>query len=167
MEEDGFYVATRVVNPALVQYRHFIIEAYGLKAVSRPTEYSHLSDVAMYIRLEDLRDKLALGQLSRQQFAGEVLALLQKNPDASREAVQILAELYKALTGENPPLIPKPGERPADLTEKLISVGKVNVGVSGRSVGVQRVTCPSCGGEATFLRTLNRYYCFNCKRYVT
>jgi len=46
-------------------------------------------------------------------------------------------------------------------------LGSAGVGVSGRSVGVQRVTCPSCGGEATFLRTLNRYYCFNCKRYVT
>jgi len=27
--------------------------------------------------------------------------------------------------------------------------------------------CPSCGREATLLRTLGRYYCFNCKRYVT
>lgn len=26
--------------------------------------------------------------------------------------------------------------------------------------------CPYCGGEATFLATLGRYYCFNCKRYA-
>jgi len=45
--------------------------------------------------------------------------------------------------------------------------GSAGVNVSGRSVGAHLVTCPSCGREAAFLRTLNRYYCFNCKRYVT
>jgi len=144
MEEDGFYVATRVVNPALVQYRHFIIEAYGLKAVSRPTEYSHLSDVAMYIRLEDLRDKLARGQLSRQQFAGEVLALLQKHPDASREAVQILAELYKALTGESPPPIPKPSERRVDSATKTVGVCPRCV-LNGDTSAKPLFRCQYCG----------------------
>jgi len=28
------------------------------------------------------------------------------------------------------------------------------------------VICPRCGKEAVFLSTLNRYYCFHCKKYV-
>jgi len=28
------------------------------------------------------------------------------------------------------------------------------------------VVCPRCGKEAVFLRTLNKYYCFHCKKYV-
>jgi len=28
------------------------------------------------------------------------------------------------------------------------------------------VICPRCGKEAVFLRTLNKHYCFYCKRYV-
>jgi len=27
-------------------------------------------------------------------------------------------------------------------------------------------TCPYCGGEAVFLTTLARHYCFDCKRYI-
>jgi len=29
-----------------------------------------------------------------------------------------------------------------------------------------RIICPRCGGEAVLLRTINRYYCFHCRRYI-
>ena len=37
---------------------------------------------------------------------------------------------------------------------------------SSRGVGCAVVTCPYCGKPTYRLGTLDRYYCFNCKRYV-
>ena len=31
---------------------------------------------------------------------------------------------------------------------------------------IEAVRCPFCGSNAVKLNTLNRYYCFTCKRYV-
>jgi len=161
VQEDGFYVATRIVNPILVKYRHFIAETYGLGALIRPREYLHISDVALHARLEELRDELALGRITRDHYAREIVKLLAKYPHASQRAIEIVSELYEALTGGRP-LSPGASELSAVNPPPLRELpSQTPAGPQGVAV------CPSCGREATLLRTLGRYYCFNCKRYVT
>ncbi|MGC9086895.1 MAG: hypothetical protein ACP5IT_11945 [Thermoproteota archaeon] len=31
----------------------------------------------------------------------------------------------------------------------------------------KKKVCPYCGSEAYYLHTLDQYYCFNCKKYIS
>ncbi|QOJ78647.1 hypothetical protein IG193_07790 [Infirmifilum lucidum] len=49
------------------------------------------------------------------------------------------------------------------VKEHQIVVKVLGSGVSEASAG--RV-CPTCGLPATYINSLNKFYCFNCKKYV-
>ncbi|MEM3942984.1 MAG: hypothetical protein QXJ59_02765 [Thermofilaceae archaeon] len=106
---DGFYVATRVVNPVLVKYRSFIIRAYGLRAIDKPHEYIHLSDVSLYVELERLRDSLARNEIVEEVFAERMLKLAAEHANLSSEVLRLLSELYQQLTGRSFPAEPSVG----------------------------------------------------------
>lgn len=112
MEEDGFYTATRIVNPLLVKYRQAIREIYGRKALKKPHDYTYHDDIAIYLQIEELRDQLVLNKITKQNFAKKLENLTQKHPETTPKIYEIINEIHKALTGQPIPT-PEPHALPA------------------------------------------------------
>lgn len=179
MKEDGFYIATRVINPILMKLRSLIVSTYGSRALDKPVFRLSHHDLAVYYELEKLRDELAMNRITRDDYVRELNEMLRKYPYVSLQVLQTLDELHTALTGKSlaqfisqqakPHLIPK-------LTQTAQGEDRENVNVSVRAETVKVVSssagagsrrhCPRCRDEAYFLASLRKFYCFNCKAYI-
>lgn len=119
---DSHYYVTRVVNPVLMKYSSYIASKYGSRAVTRPRDYVHFSDVALYAELERLRDSLARNEITVESFAEKLGELALRYVDLSPEALEVLRLLYERFTGRAltiPARQPETqvGERPAAREE--------------------------------------------------
>lgn len=179
MGEDGFYIATRKVNPILIELRAWIASAYGLRALDNPKLYSSHQDVAAYGELERLRDDLAVGRISKDDFVGRLRELLLKYPNVSPRVYQILDELYVTLTGQSLDSYVKEQVRPGVTTTTSQTVQMTNRGAVAAPIHIRVLNAPGsyvdtvskrrcsrCGKEPCYLRYIGKHYCFNCKTYV-
>ncbi|MEM3944609.1 MAG: transglutaminase-like domain-containing protein [Thermofilaceae archaeon] len=105
MEEDGFTLATRVVDPFLTKYRSYLIGKYGADILDLKTWYLLRDDVYLYVQIEKLQVELAFGRISKKEFTDSLLALMKQQHDLPPEVVQIIRDLYKALAGQSSPAL--------------------------------------------------------------
>lgn len=152
MGDDGFYTATRIVNPILMRLRSIIARTYGLRVLDDPNNHLHLHDVAIYANLEMLRDKLASNLISKEDYANEICKLLEKYDNISSQVYEILSELYTALTGKNLPQLMRKEAKPQKtiIPSEALEV-KINRGIcprcviEGDRVEKDLKTCVYCG----------------------
>ncbi|MEM0023464.1 MAG: hypothetical protein QXW40_07205 [Thermofilum sp.] len=49
---------------------------------------------------------------------------------------------------------------------KIYSVSGVSLRDTGKPTTPSGPVCPYCGGKPMLLRSIGRWYCFNCKKYI-
>lgn len=144
MEQDGFYLATRIVNPILLKYRSFLVEKYGADVLDLKPWYLHYYDVNLYVQIEKLRDALALNEINKEEFAEKVLTLTRQQRVLSPAVLQIISELYEALTGQSTSFLQQPEETVEHKPELKPIVVQENVPTMSEGL---RGKCPRCNIE--------------------
>ncbi|MEM2617125.1 MAG: transglutaminase-like domain-containing protein [Thermofilaceae archaeon] len=144
MEQDGFYLATRIVNPILLKYRSFLVEKYGADVLDLKPWYLHYYDVNLYVQIEKLRDALALNEINKEEFAEKVLTLTRQQRVLSPAVLQIISELYETLTGQSTSFLQQPEETVEHKPELKPIVVQENVPTMSEGL---RGKCPRCNIE--------------------
>ena len=103
----------------------------------------------------------------------EVQAAAEKPPEAAIPVITLPVTEKPpeaAAAPEKPPEIPKPAVMPAEAPPpgKIIEKPPEEVPAPPPKLIVVKAIspCPTCGRELTFIKTYNRYYCYNCRKYA-
>ncbi|MEM0226279.1 MAG: transglutaminase-like domain-containing protein [Thermofilaceae archaeon] len=163
MERDRFILATQVVNPFLTKYRSYLIEKYGVDVLNLKSRFISYNDVYLYAQIEKLQKELAFGRISKKEFADSLLALTKQQHDLPPEVVQIVRDLYEALTGQSLPAL-----RSVEAVKKKTEAKRESASLADKnSLGV----CPRCSimGDCSEKVLMACGFCgeLYCERHVT
>ncbi|MEM1832545.1 MAG: hypothetical protein QXJ97_13570 [Desulfurococcaceae archaeon] len=163
MERDRFILATHVVNPFLTKYRSYLIEKYGVDVLNLKSQFISYNDVYLYAQIEKLQEELAFGRISKKEFADSLLALTKRQHDLPPEVVQIVRDLYEALTGQSLPAL-----RSVEAVKKKTEAKRESASLADKnSLGV----CPRCSimGDCSEKVLMACGFCgeLYCERHVT
>ncbi|UNQ73585.1 hypothetical protein [Infirmifilum sp. NZ] len=162
-DKDGFYVATRIINPILLKFRQFISKKYGLQVLKNPHKYSHVADVEIWLSIERLRDDLAFDKIRTEEFTNSILRIIASHKSLSPQVYAIVDEIFYAMQGCHIHQLTK--ESPT-----LLISSEVEKSLSNELQATEWGVCPICSknGDVAEKPLMKCRYCgeLYCKDHI-